>query len=120
MKPTIQGTTFGSIALSDGVYENDIVIRLGGKVKKRKKKLSSRKYGTSHKISLEEAKDIFDKKAKRLIVGTGQYGNVQLSKKAADYFRNKGCAVKLIPTPKAVKVWNKAKGKTIGVFHITC
>jgi hypothetical protein len=42
------------------LYGHDVVIRLSGKVKKRKKKLSKAKYGTSHKVSLEEAEHIFE------------------------------------------------------------
>ena len=50
MQPTIQRTEFGSITLVNEVYDHDIVIRLSGKVKKRKKKLSNEKYGTSHTV----------------------------------------------------------------------
>jgi hypothetical protein len=121
MKPAIQKTKFGSITVDDELFEHDVVIHLGGKVKKRKKKLSKQYYGTSHEVSLDEAKDIFQKGAKRLIVGSGQYDNVRLSPEAKDYFKKKGCSVELSSTPKAVKVWNKAKGnKTIGMFHVTC
>lgn len=120
MKPSIDGTEFGSITISGDRYEHDVVISLGGKVKKRKKKLSKAIYGTSHKVSLEEAEHIFETGAKQLIVGTGQYGNVTLSDEAAGYFRKKGCAVLLLPTPQAVTAWNAAKGAVIGMFHITC
>ena len=121
MAATIQRTKFGSITVNGERLQHDIVIRLSGKVKKRKKKLSKQYYGTSHKISLDEAKDIFQKGAKRLIVGSGQYDNVRLSPEAKDYFKKKECSVKLVPTPDAVKVWNKAKGKkAIGMFHVTC
>jgi hypothetical protein len=121
MEPTIQETKFGSITVNDERIEHDVVIRLSGKVTKRKKKLSKQYYGTSHKVSLDEAKDIFEKGAKRLIVGSGQYDNVRLSPEAKDYFQRKGCSVQLVPTPEAVKFWNKAKGdRTIGMFHVTC
>jgi hypothetical protein len=121
MEPAIQNTEFGSITVDDERYEHDVVIRLSGRVKKRKKRLSKRLYGTSHKVSLDEAKDLFEKGAKRLIIGSGQYGNVALSDEVEEYFRKNGCAVKLFPTPKAVKVWNEARGnKTIGMFHVTC
>jgi hypothetical protein len=46
MAPTIQKTKFGSITLDGERIEHDIVIRLNGKVKKRKKKLSKQYYGT--------------------------------------------------------------------------
>ena len=55
MKPTIDGTKFGSITVAGETLEWDIMIRLSGKVKKRKKKLSKAVYGTSHTSSLDEA-----------------------------------------------------------------
>jgi hypothetical protein len=120
MQPTIQGTEFGSITVDEEVFDHNIVIRLSGKVKKRKKKLSKEKYGTSHTVSVDEAKHIYDDGAEQLIVGTGQYGNVKLSEEAEGYFKDKGCVVELTPTPEAVRAWNEAEGKTIGMFHVTC
>ncbi len=120
MQPTIQGTEFGSITVDDEVYDHDIVIRLSGKVKKRKKRLSKEKYGTSHTVSLAEAEHIYDDGAEQLIVGTGQHGNVKLSEEADEYLKGKQCAVRLMPTPEAVNAWNQAEGRTIGMFHVTC
>ena len=120
MKPTINSTRFGSITIEGEKYENDVLIRLDGQIKKRKKKLSKAIYGTSHVISLDEAKYIFEDGAERLIIGTGQTGMVKLSDEAADYFKKKDCQARLYPTPEAIRVWNKADGKTIGLFHITC
>ncbi len=120
MKPEIQGTEFGKITVDEEVYEHDIVIRLNGKVEKRKKKLSKEIYGNSHTVSLDEAKHILDEGAERLIIGTGQYDNVRLSEEAGEYFRKQGCSVELFPTPDALRAWNRAEGKTIEMFHVTC
>ena len=120
MKPQINSTRFGSITIEGEKYENDILIRLGGEVKKRKKKLSKAIYGTSHVISLDEAQYIFEEKAEQLIIGTGQDGMVELSDEAADYFRNNKCQVQMAPTPEAISVWNHSDGKIIGLFHVTC
>ena len=120
MKPSIDGTEFGSITISGELYEHDVLIRLSGKVEKRKKKLSKAKYGTSHKVSLEEAEYIFEKGAARLIVGTGQNDQVELSNETTDFFRQNGCSVQLLPTPQAVTAWNDAEGAVIGMFHVTC
>lgn len=120
MRPSIDKTEFGSITISGERYEHDVVIRLSGKVKKRKKKLSKAKYGTSHKVSLAEAEHIFEAGAKKLILGSGQGGNVELSKEAAEYFRTNGCSVELLPTPQAITAWNAASGAVIGMFHVTC
>jgi hypothetical protein len=120
MKPKIEGTQFGSITIDGSLFEHDVILRLSGKVKKRKKKLSKRVYGTSHTISLDEAKQVYQEGAKRLIVGAGQYGSVTLSDEAEDYFKRKGCVVELDPTPTATRAWNNAKGSVIGLFHVTC
>ena len=120
MRPSIDGTEFGSITISGELYEHDVVIRLSGKVKKRKKKLSKAKYGTSHRVSLEEAEHIFEAGAKRMILGSGQNGLVELSGEAAGYFRKNECSVELLPTPQAITAWNAAKGAVIGMFHVAC
>ena len=120
MKPKIDKTKFGVITISGTKYENDVIIRLDGQVEKRKKKLSKAIYGTSHIISLDEAKYIYEKGAERLIVGTGQSGMAKHSDEAADYLKNKGCRVDLHPTPEAIQLWNEAKGAVIALFHVTC
>lgn len=120
MKPWIDGTVFGAITIEGQKYERDVIIRLGGKVKKRKKKLSKAVYGTSHVISLAEAKHVRQKGAERLIIGAGQFGLVELSDEASDYFARKGCQVDLMPTKQASNAWNEAQGAVIGLFHVTC
>jgi hypothetical protein len=122
MKPRIDRTAFGSITVEGSVFEHDVIIRPDGKVKKRKKKLSKAVYGTSHTISLDEAKYVCDQGAgaDRLIVGSGQYGNVELSPEAAAYVEDRKLTVLLLPTPEVIGVWNETEGRAIGLFHVTC
>jgi hypothetical protein len=120
MKPVISDTAFGHITVEGSRIEHDIVIGLSGTIKKRKKKLSKAVYGTSHTISLDEARHIYQEGAARLIIGSGQTGLVRLSDEAAEYLEKKGCEVYLRPTPQAIEVWNRAKGAVIGLFHVTC
>jgi hypothetical protein len=70
-------------------------------VEKRRKKLSKAVYGTSHIVSLDEAKYIYEEGAERVILGTGQQGMVKLS-------------------TEAIQAWNEAEGAVIGLFHVTC
>jgi hypothetical protein len=57
----IESTTFGTITIDGKTYEHDVVIRLSGEVMKRKKKLSKKYYGTSHVLSKDEAKFVFER-----------------------------------------------------------
>lgn len=120
MKPKIEATSFGSITIDGQKIGSDIVLSLDGSIKKRKKKLSKRIYGTSHTISLDEAKHVYEDGAELLIVGTGQYDSVRLSEEAKAYLKKRDCRVKLAATPEAIRLWNKAKGRAIGLFHVTC
>src|SRR5512139_76448 len=116
----IDSTEFGSITVDGTTYPHDILIQLSGEVVKRKKKLSKKYYGTSHIISLEEAEFIYQKGCDTLVLGAGQYGNVRLSPEAAEFFKHHHCRVIRRSTPEAIEAYNKAKGKTVGLFHVTC
>jgi hypothetical protein len=112
----IEGTTFGTITIDGKTYEHDVIIRLSGEVVKRKKKLSKKYYGTSHVLSKDEAKFIFESGCEQLILGSGQIGNVQLSPEAEAYFAKKGCKVVLQSTPEAIHVFNRSACKEDRVF----
>ena len=116
----IESTTFGTITIDGKTYEHDVVIRLSGEVVKRKKKLSKKDYGTSHVLSKDEAKFVFEKGCEQLILGSGQMGNVHLSPEAEAYFAKMRCKVLLQPTPEAIQVFNRSHAKKIGLFHVTC
>ena len=120
MKPKIDKTSFGSITIAAQKYPYDILIGLDGGVEKRKKKLSKELYGTSHKISLPEAKYIFEAGAEKLLIGSGMFDRVHLSEEAKKFFDDMGIEVVIASTPKAIKIWNETEGKTIGLFHVTC
>ena len=116
----IEGTSFGSITIDGKTYDHDVLIRLDGTIAKRKKKLSKKLYGTSHVVSEDEAKFVFEKGSELLVLGSGQEGNVRLSPEAETYLTKKGCKVVIEPTPEALRVFNNARGKKVGLFHVTC
>lgn len=120
MKPKIDSTNFGSITVEGEAFDYDILIRLDGRVEKREKALSKEKYGTSHKLSLEEAEYIYEEGTEKIIIGTGQTGFVELSEEAEDFFRGKRCGIELFPTPWAIERWNEIEGRVAAMFHVTC
>ncbi|MBP1092686.1 hypothetical protein ABIE85_002142 [Bradyrhizobium diazoefficiens] len=117
---TIDGTRFGEITIDGRTYDHDVVIRLSGEIVKRKKKLSRKLYGTSHTLSKDEAKFLFEKGCEQIIIGSGQMGNVHLSPEAEAYFKKHSCKVLLEPTAEAIGAFNRSGGKKIGLFHVTC
>jgi hypothetical protein len=116
----INGSKFGTVTIDRKTYDHDVIIRLSGAVEKRKKKLSKKHYGTSHVISKDEAKFVFEKGCDLLVIGTGHEGNVHLAPEARDFFKKKGCEVTLQKTPKAIKSFNRVRGHKIGLIHVTC
>src|ERR1700752_2801985 len=109
----IENTSFGTITIDGKTYEHDVLIRLAGEVVKRKKKLSKKYYGTSHVLSKDEAKIVFQKGCKQLIGGSGQMGNGRLSPEAEVYFARKDCEVLLQPTLEAIQAFNTSHSKKI-------
>lgn len=120
MNPKLTGTGFGWIDVNKARISHDILIRLDGEVTKRKKELSKEVYGTSHTISLAEAKYVYEEGAQGLLIGAGMFGRVHLSPEAAAYFQENDCPVTILPTPQAVKAWNFRHSQLIALFHITC
>ena len=120
MKPKIEATSFGSITIRGQKIRHDVLLRLDGSVRKRKKKLSKRIYGTSHTISLDEAKHVYEEGAELLVIGTGRFDSVRLSEEAQAYLEKHNCQTTLARTTEAIHIWNEAQGKVIGLFHVTC
>ena len=67
----IDSTMFGAITIDGKTCQHDVVVRLSGEVVKRKRKL----YGTSHVLSKDEAKFLFEKGCDQVVIGSGQMGN---------------------------------------------
>jgi hypothetical protein len=116
----IEGISFGNITIDGKTYDHDVVIRLDGDVVKRKKKLSKKLYGTSHVVLKDEAEFVLEHGSELLVLGSGQQGNVRLSPEAEAYLAKQRCKVVIQPTPEALCVFNRARSKKIGLFHVTC
>jgi hypothetical protein len=123
MKPRIDATEFGSTTVEGAVFDHDVVISPDGDVSKRKKKLSKAAYGTSHTISLQEAKYVYRQAAgaDRLIVGAGgRTAECSYRPRRSDFLARKACEIVLLPTPQVIGIWNETEGRAVGLFHVPC
>jgi len=119
-KAFVQSCSFGEIVIDGTAYDHDVIITISGKIRKRKKKLSKKYYGTSHVISLEEAQYLYEKDAEEIIIGTGMYDMVTLSPEASEFLADQRCQVTTAATPQAIELYNSSPTRVMALFHITC
>ncbi len=118
--PVIAGTRFGEVTIGGKVYKTDVVIRADGQVKKRKKAIAKKAYGTSHKIGAEELKRVCKGGAQLLVVGTGQSGAAEVTEGGRRFLLRRGIEFREAPTPQAIVEYNDAEGRKAALLHVTC
>jgi len=116
----IEDVKFGSIVIDGKKYEYDVVIYPSGRIERRKKEISKKKHGTSHKFDPDELREYLSEDFDILIVGTGIYGLLSLLPEGRELIKSKEIIEKR--TPEAAKLFNtlRKEKKVLGVFHITC
>lgn len=116
MKPTIKAKKAGEISIDNKTINFDISINLEGKVIERYPKTMGEMQ--SLELTLEEANTLYDPNANEMIIGSGGQSKLRLSNEATDFFEEKKCKIKLLPTQEAITYWNRYEGHAIGLFHI--
>ncbi|AMM54673.1 Mth938-like domain-containing protein [Pyrococcus kukulkanii] len=111
---------FGSVEINGIKYNHDIVIYPSGRIERRKKEISKKKHGTSHKFDPEELKEYLREDFDVLIVGTGIYGMLSLLPEARELVKEKDIIER--PTPEALKLVEElwGKKKVLAIIHVTC
>jgi glucokinase len=118
--PQVTDTEFGRVTIAGEVYESDVYIRADGKIKKRNKRPAKKLYGTSHMIGPEELARACKTDPDLLIIGTGQSGTAELTEDGSAFLKDRGIRVKALPTPRAIREYNRAKGRKAALIHVTC
>lgn len=118
--PQITGTRFGEITVGGQTYEHDVYVLADGRVKKRKKKLAKRAYGTSHKIGPDELAKVCEGDPQAVFLGTGQYGVAELTDDGERFLRDRDVAWRAMPTPQAIRAYNDCSAAKAALLHVTC
>jgi len=118
--PRITATAFGQVAVEGKTYPYDIVIRACGKIKKRKKGVARKAYGTSHKVGPKELAKVCRGGPQVLFIGTGQSGKVRLSPEGEQFLRRRAIECHARPTPEVIEAYNASNKRKAALIHVTC
>jgi hypothetical protein len=74
-----------------------------------------------HGLVLEDLEEVLDELPKRLLVGTGAYGQMRPDPGTLETLRSHGVGVEVLPTAEAVRRFAELDPrKTAAALHLTC
>ena len=114
----IDGFAFGSIRINGASYERDIVIDRG-KIRERNKK-PSKPFRDAYGHTPLSIKEKIPWKCRRLVVGTGMNGALQVMKEVEREAERRNVELLRLRTPAAVQALNKQPRNTNAILHVTC
>ncbi len=110
--------SFGAIRIDGKTYEHDVIVDRGD-IRKRKKKASKKYREDFGHTPLSPDEDI-PWKCRRLVVGTGAYGNLPVMKEVLREAERRKIELLIFPTEKAIKALEQDPEETNAILHVTC
>lgn len=110
--------SFGRIKIDGVTYEHDVVID-HGTIRERKKK-PSKKFRDVFGHTPLSAEEEIPWKCRRLVIGTGAYGNLPIMDEVKHEAARRGIELLILTTAEAAKALRKASESTNAVLHVTC
>lgn len=114
----IDDFSFGRIKVDGVTYEHDVVID-HGKIQKRKKK-PSKKFRAVFGHTPLSAEEGIPWKCRRLIIGTGVYGNLPVMDDVKREAARHKIELVILTTAEAIKTLRKPSKGTNAILHVTC
>ena len=111
----IDSYDFGRIVVDGKAYTSDVII-----FPDRVKDNWWRKEG--HALHIEDIESVIGEKPEVLIVGTGNYGLLEVLPETKKYIESKGIELIVEPTDKACEMYNEVSKdkKAVAALHLTC
>jgi hypothetical protein len=110
--------SFGSLRIDGITYEHDVVIDRT-EIRKRKKKASKKFRDAYGHTPLSTEEDI-PWKCRRLVVGTGAYGNLPVMKQVKLAAAHRKIELLIFPTAQAIEALKRNPEETNAILHVTC
>lgn len=118
--PQIVRASFGEVTVGRKTYGRDIYIPVGGKVKKRDRRLAKQLYGTTHTVGSRELQKVCKGGPEVLFIGTGHSGKVELTEDARRHLSQRSIKCEILTTSEAVEAYNKSQQRKAALIHVTC
>jgi hypothetical protein len=113
----IDGYQFGKIVIDNVSYRNDVIV-----FPDHVQDNWWRKEG--HKLQVVDIRESIEQASpKTLVIGTGKFGIMRISKEVKEYLDKQNITLYAEPTDKAVKIYNRLiqiETRVLGGFHLTC
>jgi hypothetical protein len=107
---------FGRVEIEGQSYTSDIIVS-----QDKIKPSWWRREG--HRLHLDDLSEVIAFKPQVLVIGTGYYGRMLVSKQTTDCLESNGIAVQFMRTAEAVEVFNKLQqecARVVAALHLTC
>ena len=112
----IKDTSFGMIKIGRKIYKTDVIVTWKGKVKEAHTE-------KRHLISNPEFFMMLFERTDTMVIGTGQNGEMEISKRIQNFARKRKIKIFIAKTPQAIKIFNRlsSAGKNVVAYmHVTC
>lgn len=118
--PQIGDTSFGEIGVGKKTRTEDVLIRVDGKVKKRKKAAVKERHGTSHVVDAQELERVCRGGPEVVFIGSGHQGQMALNQEAELYLHQRRIRLEVVPTPSLAEAYNACTERKAALIHVTC
>jgi hypothetical protein len=116
--PQIGGFEVGTITVGKKTYDYDILVRVNGKVKRRKKKSAKATQDDAHVVGAKELERVCKGGPEIVFVGTGASGETTLSDEAKRFLSQRSIALEARPTPEVIDAYNESTLRKAALLRI--
>lgn len=109
-------TSSGKVKIEDTTCEEDVHIRVDGAIKRRAKQMQKADVTDPACITAAELNRLCRGGPHALFIGQGSENPAELDESARDFLRLRAIDVEILPTPEAVKAYNKSKKRKAALF----
>ncbi|MGW8256435.1 MAG: ROK family protein [Thermoguttaceae bacterium] len=118
--PTIESYSGGQITVANKTYNCDMYISVNGRPKKRETPTTKEIASPPGKIGSKELEIICRGGPAVLFIGADKPSNLELTEEARRFLSQRSIGLKILPTEKMVRRYNKSKQRKAALFCLIC